>query len=145
MRLGDRISKFQKAKKIEFHYELSLSSVTPLQETTRLPIVPGECGKKIASQIQVRFPIHCGASVKGAVRSERRPARWPCSFATAFEEPYGSAKRPGLESEERRSPVPFSRMGTHRLLLTSLLLQNGTYTFSGIICTLREETTGPEI
>ena len=56
----------------------------------------------------------------------------PCSSATVFEEPYGSAKRPGLESEERRSPVPSSRIPYVCLLLTSLLLQNGPDTISGI-------------
>ncbi len=54
------------------------------------------------------------------------------AVAAAFEGPYGSAKRPGLESEERRSPLPSRRIGYVRLSLTSPLPQKTTYTESGI-------------
>ena len=48
--------------------------------------------------IQVRYLFSAGAR-ESTVRSERRPARYPCSYATVFDE-LCSAQADGVESEK---------------------------------------------
>ena len=61
-------------------------------------------------EIQVRDVLSAGAR-ESTVRSERRPARYPCSYATVFDE-LCSAQADGVESEKGASICGASDLGT---------------------------------